>query len=133
MTSKAEFRIMFVYAQQNLKPKPWPWTCQETNIKLLEDEWQPQKSIVSFAITPTASTKSTSSPTPSQASIAPTPKKSSFRRSIMGKFRKDKADNSCYPRFVIFISLEASTDKSQRCSVYQAGPAHTTNLIRSSH
>jgi hypothetical protein len=129
-TSRADFRIMFVYAQQNLnRPKPWSWTCQETNIKMLEDSCQPKKSTVSFTtITPTASTESMSSQTISQASTALTPKKSSFRKSFMGKFKKDKANNPCYPRFVVFISLETSTDNSQQCFALPAGPAYTTNL-----
>jgi hypothetical protein len=121
---------MFVYAQQNLnRPKPWSWTCQETNIKMLEDSCQPKKSTVSFTtITPTASTESMSSQTISQASTALTPKKSSFRKSFMGKFKKDKANNPCYPRFVVFISLETSIDNSQQCFALPAGPAYTTNL-----
>lgn len=93
-TSTAEFRIMFVYAQQNHKPKPWSWICQETNIRMLEDEWQPNKSTVSFATSlPTTTIASVSSPITCQTPT-PTPKKSSFRRSIMGKFKKEKADNS---------------------------------------
>jgi hypothetical protein len=107
-TSKAEFRITFVYAQQNLKPKPWSWTCQETNIKMLEDEWQPKKSTVSFTTSsPTASTEyvSSPSPSPSKTSTAPSPKKSSFRRSIMGKFKKDKADNPYDPGFLVWLEF----------------------------
>lgn len=109
-TAKAEFRIMFVYAQQNLKPKPWSWTCHQTNIKMLEDEWQPKKSTVSFTtISPTASIVSVLSPAPPQTPTAPSPKKPSFRRSIMGKFKKDKADIPYDPGFV--ISLEPQLTK----------------------
>jgi hypothetical protein len=111
-TSKADFKIMFVYAQQHLdRPKPWSWTCQETNIKMLEDDWQPKKSAVSFTtITPTASTESNISQTLSQAPKAPAPKPSSFRKSFMGKFKKDKTNNSCNARFVAFTISETSTN-----------------------
>jgi hypothetical protein len=100
-TPKADFRIMFVYAQQNLRPKPWSWTCQETNIKMLEDEWQLKKSTVTLTtVAPVTPTGLIPSQTPSQAPT-PThmPKKSSFRKSIIGKFKKDKVNN-CTPRFV---------------------------------
>jgi len=110
-TSNADFRIMFVHAQQNCKPKPWSWTYQETNIKMLEDEWQPKKLAVSFStITPTVSTESITSPNPSHAASAPPQEKSSFRKSIMGKFKKDK-DKSSDTRFVMSISLQALIDK----------------------
>lgn len=100
--SNADFRIMFVYAQQNLRPKPWSWTCQETNIKLLEDDCQPKNSVVSFTtiITPVASNESLPPETPLPNSPSPTPKKSSFRKSIMGKFKKDKTEASCKARYV---------------------------------
>lgn len=100
-TSKADFKILFVFAQQNFKAKPWSWTWQETNIKLLEDEWEPVKSSVSFTtITPTVSTESISTQNPSQASSAVSPskeKKSSFRTSIMRKFKGNKTNTSSYP------------------------------------
>jgi hypothetical protein len=101
-TSKADFKIMFVFAQQTFRAKPWSWAWQETNIKMLEDEWQPIKSSVSFTtITPTVSTESISSQTPSQTSSAVSPtskvKKSSFRKSIMQKFKADKTHKSSYP------------------------------------
>jgi hypothetical protein len=35
---------------------------------------------------------------------------SSFRKSFIGKFKKGKANNPYHPRFVVFISLETSTD-----------------------
>jgi hypothetical protein len=111
-TSKVDFRIMFVYAQQNFKPKPWSWTCQETDIKMLEDKWQPKKSTVSFTtITPSVSAESISSQTPSQTGSASKaePKKSSFRKSIMAKFKKDK-DNSCYPKYVSSRRWKVLTD-----------------------
>lgn len=131
-TSKAEFRIMFVYAQQNLKPKPWSWTCQETNIKMLEDEWQPKKSTVSFTTSsPTASTEYISTPYPTQTSTAPSPKKSSFRRSIMGKFKKDKADKPYDPGFL--ISLESQLTKLQQSFADQAGPAQPTSFTYPAH
>lgn len=128
-SSKAEFRIMFVYAQQNLKPKPWSWTCQETNIRMLEDGWQPEKSTVNFIISsPTTSIISFPSPTPSQISNIPLPKKSSFRRSIIRKFKKDKADNPYDPGFVLL--LEPQLTKLQQSLASQA---HSTNLTYTTH
>jgi hypothetical protein len=100
--SNVDFRIIFVYAQQNLKPKPWSWTCQETNIKLLEEEWHSNKSTVSFTtITSIASNESNSSRTQSQVGSVPKAKlkKSSLRKSIIGRFKKDKP-NSCNAKYV---------------------------------
>jgi len=93
-TSKVDFRIMFIYAQQTFKPKPWLWTCQETNIKMLEDEWQLKK--------PTVPTVPISSQTPSQVDLVSKagPKKSSFKMSIIGKFKKDK-HSSCHSKYVL--------------------------------
>ncbi|CAG8974902.1 hypothetical protein HYALB_00006686 [Hymenoscyphus albidus] len=64
-----------------------------TNIKLLEDEWEPKRSIVSFT-TPTSSDESRPSKALPPASKSLLPKKSSFRKSIMGKFKKEKTVTS---------------------------------------
>ena len=80
-SSKVEFRIMFVYALQNLKPKPWLWTCQETNVRMLDAEWQPKKSAVRFAPTCDNNIQSISSRAPSQVDSAST-KISPFKRAV---------------------------------------------------
>lgn len=90
-TSKVDFKIMFIYAQQSFnKPKPWLWTFQETNIKLLEDQWQP------LSATPAASTPLISAQKlpPIKAIVVPEPMKSSFRKSMIGKFKREQADSS---------------------------------------
>jgi hypothetical protein len=63
---KCRFHVTFVFAEQNITQKP-SWVWQETNIKMLEDEWQPTKSSVSFATTtPIIPAQLISSHTPSQ-------------------------------------------------------------------
>ncbi|KAH8805200.1 hypothetical protein F5884DRAFT_442575 [Xylogone sp. PMI_703] len=119
---------MFIYALQNFKPKPWSWTCQEMNIKMLEDEWKVKKSAVSFmTATPTASTESVSSQTPSQAFTPVAPKKSSFRKSIMNKFKKNKASESHYP------SNASPTQPSQPTAQTSPVPLIATPPVRVPH
>lgn len=91
-TQKADFKIMFVYGEQNFTPKPWSWTCQETNIKMLEDKPQlHENSSAIFTQTP-----NTSVPAPALAmatSPVTLPKKPSFRRSVLKRFKKDGCDD----------------------------------------
>ncbi|KAE8440783.1 hypothetical protein EG329_006583 [Mollisiaceae sp. DMI_Dod_QoI] len=124
-TSKVDFKIMFIYAQKTLnRPRPWSWTCQETNIKMLEDSWQPKKSTVSFTtITPTASTESISSQTLSQASTAITLKKSSFRKSFMSKLKKGKANDPCCPSNASPGQLVQHTPQTSPAQVVVTSPA----------
>jgi hypothetical protein len=99
-TPKADFRVTFIYAPQNSKPEAWSWTCQETNIRMLPNEWQTKKSSVSFAtITAATSNESIPSRTPYQTDSASTAvsKRPSFRISIMGKLKKKGKHQSCQP------------------------------------
>ena len=98
-TPNAEFNIIFFFAQQDITPEPWSWTWQQTNIKMLEDGWQPTKSSVRFSVTtPTVSEEPISSQTPSQndpvVQVVSKERKISFKKSIMWKFRSSKSRNS---------------------------------------
>jgi hypothetical protein len=115
-SSKAEFRIMFVYALQNLKPKPWLWTCQETNIKMLDAEWQPKKPAVSFAPTCNDNDNNIQSISSRVESTSTTgSKKTSFRRLVIEKLKRGR-HKYCYYTYVDLVCLANSI--KQQCSLY---------------
>jgi hypothetical protein len=95
-TSKSEFQIMIVFAQQSRMPKPWSWTWQETSIKMLEDEIQPARAN-SRPLKPTTSVPPQSVPSQVRLNhstplvVQAVPEKSiGLRKSFMRKFKGER-------------------------------------------
>jgi hypothetical protein len=103
-TSRADFEVMFVFAQHSLIPKPWSWTWQETSIKMLDNELQVANANArSLTPIPNVPPQYARSQAPLQrqtpAVAQPIPGKSiGLRKSFMRKFKGGKTTAASPPR-----------------------------------